>query len=43
MKKLSIVAATLATLGVLSGGAFYLRSSSAETAPAAEATSIIVG
>ena len=37
MKKLSIIAATLATLGVLSGGALYLRSSSAETAPAAAA------
>ena len=35
MKRLSIIAATLATLGVLSGGALYLRSSSAETAPAA--------
>jgi membrane fusion protein, multidrug efflux system len=37
MKRLSIIAATLATLGVLSGGALYLRSSSAETAPAAAA------
>jgi len=35
MKRIQIVAATLAALAVLSGGAFYLRSSSAETKPAA--------
>ncbi len=37
MKRIHIVAATLAALAVLSGGAFYLRSSSAETRPAAQA------
>jgi membrane fusion protein, multidrug efflux system len=37
MKRIHIVAATLAALAVLSGGAFYLRSSSAETKPAAQA------
>jgi multidrug efflux system membrane fusion protein len=31
MKRIPIIAATLAALGVLSGGALYLRSSSAET------------
>jgi membrane fusion protein, multidrug efflux system len=35
MKRIHIVAATLAAVAVLSGGAFYLRSSSAETKPAA--------
>jgi len=35
MKRLHIVAATTAALLALSGGAFYLRSSSAETKPAA--------
>ena len=30
MKRIHIVAATIAALAVLSGGAFYLRSSSAE-------------
>jgi len=34
MKRIPIVAAILAALAVLSGGAFYLRSSSAETKPA---------
>jgi multidrug efflux system membrane fusion protein len=37
MKRIQIVAATLAALAVLSGGALYLRSSSAETKPAAAA------
>ena len=37
MKRIHIVAATLAALAVLSGGAFYLRSSSAQTKPAAQA------
>ncbi|HEV3007822.1 MAG TPA: biotin/lipoyl-binding protein, partial [Burkholderiales bacterium] len=37
MKRLHIVAATTAALLALSGGAFYLRSSSAETKPAAAA------
>ena len=37
MKRIHIVAATLAALAVLSGGAFYLRSSSAETRSAAQA------
>jgi len=37
MKRIQIVAATLAALAVLSGGAFYLRSSSAETTAAASA------
>ena len=37
MKRIQIVAATIAALAVLSGGAFYLRSSSAETKPAAAA------
>jgi multidrug efflux system membrane fusion protein len=35
MKRIQIVAATIAALSVLSGGALYLRSSSAETKPAA--------
>ena len=35
MKRTHIVVATLAALAVLSGGAFYLRSSSAEAKPAA--------
>jgi multidrug efflux system membrane fusion protein len=35
MKRIHIVAATIAALAVLSGGALYLRSSSAETKPAA--------
>ena len=35
MKRIHIVAATLAALAVLSGGAFYLRTSSAESKPAA--------
>lgn len=35
MKRLQIVAATLAALAVMSGGALYLRSSSAEPPPAA--------
>jgi multidrug efflux system membrane fusion protein len=35
MKRIHIVAAALAALAVLSAGAFYLRSSSAETKPAA--------
>jgi multidrug efflux system membrane fusion protein len=34
MKRIQIVAATIAALAVLSGGALYLRSSSAETKPA---------
>lgn len=34
MKRIQIVAATIAALSVLSGGALYLRSSSAETKPA---------
>jgi len=37
MKRIHIVAATIAALAVLSGGAFYLRSSSAQTKPAAQA------
>lgn len=37
MKRIQIVAATLAALAVLSGGALYLRSSSAESKPAAAA------
>jgi membrane fusion protein, multidrug efflux system len=37
MKRIQIVAATIAGLAVLSGGGFYLRSSSAETKPAAAA------
>ena len=37
MKRIQIVAATIAALAVLSGGALYLRSSSAETKPAAAA------
>jgi membrane fusion protein, multidrug efflux system len=37
MKRIQILAATIAALAVLSGGAFYLRSSSAETKPAAAA------
>ena len=37
MKRIHIVAATIAALAVLSGGALYLRSSSAETKPAAAA------
>jgi multidrug efflux system membrane fusion protein len=41
MKKLSIIAATLATLGALAGSALYLRSSSAETAHAAAAPQAI--
>ena len=36
MKRIQIVAATIAALSVLSGGALYLRSSSAETKPAAQ-------
>ena len=35
MKRIQLVAATIAALSVLSGGALYLRSSSAETKPAA--------
>ena len=35
MKRIQIVAATIAALAVLSGGALYLRSSNAETKPAA--------
>ena len=35
MKRIHIVAATIAALAVLSGGALYVRSSSAETKPAA--------
>jgi membrane fusion protein, multidrug efflux system len=35
MKRIQIVAATIAALAVLSGGALYLRSSSAESKPAA--------
>jgi membrane fusion protein, multidrug efflux system len=35
MKRIQIVAATIAALAVLSGGAFYFSSSSAETKPAA--------
>ena len=34
MKRIQIVAATIAALAVLSGGALYLRSSNAETKPA---------
>jgi multidrug efflux system membrane fusion protein len=37
MKRIQIVAATLAAVAVLSGGAFYLRSSSAQSKPAATA------
>ena len=37
MKRIQIVAATIAALAVLSGGALYLRSSNAETKPAAAA------
>ena len=37
MKRIHIVAATVAALAVLSGGALYLRSSSAESKPAAAA------
>jgi len=37
MKRIQIVAATIAALGVLSGGALYLRSTSAEPKPAAAA------
>jgi membrane fusion protein, multidrug efflux system len=37
MKRIQIVAATIAALAVLSGGALYLRSSSAESKPAAMA------
>src|SRR5512145_1147603 len=37
MKRIQIVAATLAAVTVLSGGAFYLRSSSAQSKPAAAA------
>ena len=37
MKRIQIVAATLAAFAVLSGGALYLRSTSAETKPAAAA------
>jgi multidrug efflux system membrane fusion protein len=37
MKRIQIVAATIAALAVFSGGAFYLVSSSAETKPAAAA------
>src|SRR5512134_1105419 len=37
MKRIQIVAATLAAYAVLSGGALYLRSTSAETKPAAAA------
>jgi multidrug efflux system membrane fusion protein len=37
MKRIQIVAATVAALAVLSGGAFYLRSSSAENKPALQA------
>ena len=36
MKRIQIVAATIAALAVLSGGALYLSSSNAETRPAAE-------
>src|SRR5687767_6419574 len=35
MKRIHIVAATVAALAVLSGGALYVRSSSAESKPAA--------
>src|SRR5688572_7535954 len=37
MKRIQMVAATIAALAVISGGAFYLRSSSAESKPAASA------
>ena len=37
MKRVQIIAATLAAVAVLSGGALYLRSTSAETKPAAAA------
>ena len=37
MKRIQLVAATIAALSVLSGGALYLRSSNAETKPAATA------
>ncbi|HSD74777.1 MAG TPA: biotin/lipoyl-binding protein, partial [Steroidobacteraceae bacterium] len=37
MKRIQIVAATLAAFAVLSGGALYLRSSSAESKPTAAA------
>ena len=37
MKRIQIVAATIAALSVLGGGALYLRSSSAHTKPAAQA------
>ena len=37
MKRIPIIAATIAALTVVSGGALYLRSSSAETRPAAAA------
>src|SRR4051812_38375668 len=37
MKRIQIVAATIAALAVFSGGAFYLVSSNAETKPAATA------
>ena len=36
MKRIQLVAATIAALSVLSGGALYLRSSSAETKAAAQ-------
>src|SRR5688500_3929961 len=35
MKRIQIVAATIAAIAILSGGAFYLRSSSAQTKAAA--------
>ena len=41
MKRIQIVAATLAAVAVLSGGAFYLRSSSAQPKPAAAAPQAI--
>jgi multidrug efflux system membrane fusion protein len=41
MKRLQIVAATLAAVAVLSGGAFYLRSSSAQPKTAAAAPQAI--
>lgn len=42
MKRIQIVAATIAALAVLSGGALYLRSSNAETKPAAAAQALPV-
>jgi membrane fusion protein, multidrug efflux system len=41
MKRIQIVAATLVAVAVLSGGAFYLRSSSAQSKPAAGAPQAI--